>query len=75
VYYLGSGQVSVSLLILNAGGRIETKAATGNRYIGGLDFENEVLRLCVAKIKKDFGKDVATDALIMSKLKRECENV
>jgi molecular chaperone DnaK (HSP70) len=31
VYYLGAGQVSVSLMILNSGGRIETKAASGNR--------------------------------------------
>ncbi len=31
VYYLGAGQVSVSLMHLNSGGRIETKAASGNR--------------------------------------------
>jgi molecular chaperone DnaK (HSP70) len=45
-----------------------------SRYVGGIDFENEVLRLCVAKIKKDFSVDVSTNQIIMLRLKLEVNN-
>jgi len=49
VYDLGGGTLDVSLLELNEG-IFEVKATNGNNYLGGQDFENEILSMCVGTI-------------------------
>jgi len=55
LYCIGGGSSSVNLVQLHQNGLIETKAASSNKYIGGCDFENEVVKILVAKFKKETG--------------------
>jgi molecular chaperone DnaK (HSP70) len=67
IYSMGSGSVNVALFIMDSG-KVETKAAAYNKYIGGCDFQNEVHRLCCAKAKQLFGQPITGDRLAMLKL-------
>lgn len=74
LYSIGGSCANVSLVIVD-GSRIETKAASCNKFIGGIDFENEVIRLCCAKAKQLFGVPILSDKLAMLKLKYESQKV
>jgi heat shock protein 1/8 len=72
VYDLGGGTLDVSLLELNDG-IFEVKATNGNNYLGGQDFENEILALCVEQFKKDTDIDITSNPRALKRLKLECQ--
>jgi len=72
VYDLGGGTLDVSLLELNDG-IFEVKATNGNNYLGGQDFENEILAMCVEQFKKDTDIDITSNPRALKRLKLECQ--
>lgn len=72
VYDLGGGTLDVSLLELNEG-IFEVKATNGNNFLGGQDFDNEIVKLCVAQFKKQYDYDLTTNARALRRLHVECQ--
>jgi len=54
---------------------LETKAASCNKFIGGIDFENEIIRLCCAKAKQLFGTPILNDKKALLLLKYEAQKI
>lgn len=74
LYSIGGTCANVSLIIVDES-RMETKAASCNKFIGGIDFENEIIRLCCAKAKQLFGVPILSDKKAMLILKYEAQKV
>eukprot|EP01080_Neovahlkampfia_damariscottae_P008884 gene8884-834_t len=70
LYSLGGGSCSVSVFEI-IDGKLTTKSASSNRFVGGIDFENEIIRLCCAKAKALFGEVITSDRSSLMKLKIE----
>eukprot|EP01080_Neovahlkampfia_damariscottae_P000690 gene690-8942_t len=71
LFSMGGGSVSVSIFQISKG-QVQTKAACGNRFIGGIDFENEIFRLCCAKAKLLYEEPILGNSEALMKLKLEC---
>ncbi|KAK3146315.1 hypothetical protein QOZ80_3BG0264530 [Eleusine coracana subsp. coracana] len=72
VYDLGGGTFDVSVLSLDRG-VFEVLATSGDTHLGGEDFDRRVMDHFVRLVKRRHGKDIASDARAMGKLRRECE--
>jgi heat shock protein 1/8 len=72
VYDLGGGTLDVSLLELNEG-IFEVKATNGNNFLGGQDFDNEIVKLCVAQFMKQYNFDLTTNPRALRRLQTECQ--
>jgi molecular chaperone DnaK len=71
VYDLGGGTFDVTALCLYEG-IIEVKASTGNKQLGGDDFDHELIRYVLRKYRKATGKQLVTSdtADLMTQLGR-----
>lgn len=70
VFDLGGGTFDVSILEM-AEGVFEVKATNGDTFLGGEDFDMEIVRYISAEFKKKHGIDLMKDPLAMQRLK-EC---
>ena len=52
----------------------EVKSSSGNTHLGGEDFDNQIMGLCIAKFKEETGTDITgDDQKALRKLKFYCE--
>ncbi len=72
VYDLGGGTFDVSILELGDG-VFEVKSTNGDTFLGGEDFDNEVVEYLIAEFKKDSGIDLKSDKLALQRLKEAAE--
>merc|ERR1719262_748397 len=72
VYDLGGGTFDVSLLTLDDG-VFEVLATSGDTHLGGEDFDNNVVKYLVKRIKKKHNVKVDTDSKLYSKLRKAAE--
>ncbi len=72
VYDLGGGTFDVSILELSDG-VFEVKATNGNTFLGGEDFDNEMVKWMVAEIKKEHGVNVTGQIQAVQRLKEAAE--
>ncbi|WP_406616974.1 molecular chaperone DnaK [Mycoplasmopsis adleri] len=72
VFDLGGGTFDVSILDL-AGGTFEVLSTAGDNKLGGDDWDNEIVKWLVAKIKKEHNIDVTTNKMAMARLKAAAE--
>uniref|UniRef100_A0A6A7G1I7 Molecular chaperone DnaK n=2 Tax=Hirondellea gigas TaxID=1518452 RepID=A0A6A7G1I7_9CRUS len=70
VYDLGGGTFDVSILDM-AEGVFEVKATNGDTFLGGEDFDNEIVKYLAAEFKKKNQIDLMQDNLALQRLK-EC---
>merc|ERR1712096_94885 len=70
VYDLGGGTFDVSILDM-AEGVLEVKATNGDTFLGGEDFDIEIVKYIAADFKKKNGIDLMKDNLALQRLK-EC---
>merc|ERR1719350_758288 len=61
VFDLGGGTFDVSVLEIQKG-VFEVKSTNGNTFLGGEDFDNELLAFLVGEFKKEQGIDLSKDA-------------
>lgn len=74
VYDFGGGTLDVSLIeIYN--GVFDVKGTSGNSQFGGVDFDNRLIKFCLAKFSKSFKQfDVnKLSCLSLQKLRTQCE--
>ncbi len=77
VFDLGGGTFDVSILDIGDG-VFEVKATSGNNYLGGDDYDKEIMDWIIAEFKKNRGIDLSGDKMAMQRLieaaeKAKCE--
>merc|ERR1711988_1765479 len=65
VFDLGGGTFDISVL--------EVKSTNGNTFLGGEDFDNELLNHLVGEFKKDQGIDLTKDAMALQRVREAAE--
>ena len=69
VYDLGGGTFDISILELGEG-VIEVRSTNGNTYLGGDDFDLEIIDWMVEEFKKDQGIDLKQDKMALQPFRR-----
>ncbi|MBG0730628.1 molecular chaperone DnaK [Mycoplasma sp. 'Moose RK'] len=72
VYDLGGGTFDVSVLELS-GGTFEVLSTSGDNHLGGDDWDNEIVKWLVEKIKAEYDFDAKSDKMALTRLKEEAE--
>ncbi len=72
VYDLGGGTFDVSILEIGDG-VFEVKSTNGDTFLGGEDFDGEIVNYLIAEFKKDNGIDLKNDKLALQRLKEAAE--
>ena len=73
VFDLGGGTFDVSILSINED-TFEVKSSSGNTHLGGEDFDNQIMELCIQKFKEETGTDITGNQKALRKLKFYCES-
>ncbi len=72
VYDFGGGTFDVSVLDVGDD-TIEVKSTGGDSYLGGEDFDEEIVSWLIEQFKHDNGIDLGKDRLALQRLKEEAE--
>ncbi|WP_436358885.1 molecular chaperone DnaK [Mycoplasma sp. 480] len=72
VYDLGGGTFDVSVLDL-AAGTFEVLSTSGDNRLGGDDWDHEIVKWLLEKIKSEYKYDATNDKMAMARLKEEAE--
>jgi len=72
VYDLGGGTFDVSILEIGDG-VFEVKSTNGDTFLGGEDFDDEIVNYLIDEFKKDNGINLRTDKLALQRLKEAAE--
>lgn len=72
VYDLGGGTFDVSVLELESG-TFEVLSTSGNNHLGGDDWDNEIVKWLIEKIKSQHSYDPSTDKMALARLKEAAE--
>ena len=72
VYDLGGGTFDVSILEIGDG-VFEVKSTNGDTFLGGEDFDDEIVTYLINEFKKDNGIDLRSDKLALQRLKEAAE--
>jgi molecular chaperone DnaK len=72
VFDLGGGTFDIS--ILEVGDNVvEVRATNGDTFLGGEDFDHEIINYLVAEFKKESGIDLSKDKMALQRLKEASE--
>jgi molecular chaperone DnaK len=72
VYDLGGGTFDISVLEIGDG-VFEVKSTNGDTFLGGEDFDREIIDYLATEFKKEQGIDLRTDRLALQRLKEAAE--
>jgi molecular chaperone DnaK len=75
VYDLGGGTFDITLMrVENRGQNIRIIASEGDHQLGGKDFDDAIIRICVDQFKKEHDFDPTEDAAETQQLRKDAEN-
>ncbi|XP_071793308.1 stress-70 protein, mitochondrial-like [Asterias amurensis] len=72
VYDLGGGTFDISVLEIQKG-VFEVKSTNGDTFLGGEDFDNELLKFLVKEFQKEQGIDITKDNMALQRLREAAE--
>lgn len=72
VFDCGGGTHDVSLLTIDSG-VYEVLATDGDTHLGGEDFDNKLVKLCVEEFKKKTKLDISGNPRALRRLRTQCE--
>ena len=72
IFDLGGGTFDVSLLTID-NGVFEVKATAGDTHLGGEDFDNRMVNLCIEEFKRKSKKDITGNDRGLRRLRTACE--
>merc|ERR1712180_282770 len=72
VFDLGGGTFDMGVLEIQKG-VFEVKSTNGNTFLGGEDFDNELLAFLVGEFKKEQGIDLSKDAMALQRVREAAE--
>jgi molecular chaperone DnaK len=73
VFDLGGGTFDISILEIASDGVFEVKATNGDTFLGGEDFDAEIIRHLVAQFRRETGVDLAKDTAAMQRIREAAE--
>jgi len=73
VYDLGGGTFDISILDIGEEGVYEVKSTNGNTFLGGDDFDQNIIDWLVNGFKKENGIDLKKDQMALQRLKEAAE--
>ena len=74
VFDLGGGTFDITIFE-NDNNKLKVKTTGGDTHLGGEDFDNELFKLCINKIKEEKGIDITNDQKSFRRLKSKCEEI
>jgi len=74
IVVFGGSSFDVSIACLDSG-LIEIKGTIGNPYLGGEDFDNEIVNHCIIKFEEQTGVNCRAHPKAMRRLKNEAEKI
>jgi molecular chaperone DnaK len=72
VYDLGGGTFDISILRVGEG-VVEVLATNGDTFLGGDDFDREVMDWIIAEFKRDQGIDLSSDRMALQRVREAAE--
>jgi len=72
VFDLGGGTFDISVLEIQKG-VFEVKSTNGNTFLGGEDFDNELLGFLVKEFQREQGIDLSKDAMALQRVREAAE--
>ena len=72
IFDLGGGTFDVSILTVEDS-KYEVKATNGDTHLGGEDFDNLLIKLCIEEFKNNSGVDITNNQKALRRLKIYCE--
>lgn len=72
VYDLGGGTFDISILEIGDG-VFEVKSTNGDTFLGGDDFDSQIIDYIVKEFKQDHGKDLSKDPQALQRIKDAAE--
>jgi heat shock protein 1/8 len=72
IFDLGGGTFDVSLLTID-NGMFEVKATAGDTHLGGEDFDNRMVNLCLEDFKRKTKQDISSNDRALRRLRTACE--
>jgi molecular chaperone DnaK len=73
VFDLGGGTFDISILEIASDGVFEVKATSGDTFLGGEDFDAEIIRHLVAQFRGETGIDLAQNPGAMQRIREAAE--
>ena len=73
VFDLGGGTFDISILEITGDGVFEVKATNGDTFLGGENFDEEIIHFLIDEFKKDQGIDLKQDQMALQRLKEAAE--
>lgn len=73
VFDLGGGTFDISILEITSDGVFEVKATNGDTYLGGENFDEEIINYLADEFKKQEGIDLRKDQMALQRLKEAAE--
>jgi len=72
IFDLGGGTFDISLLEISDG-VFEVKSTNGDTFLGGEDFDNNIIEFLIEEFNKDAGIDLSSDKMAVQRLKEAAE--
>jgi len=73
VFDLGGGTFDISILEITSDGVFEVKATNGDTFLGGENFDEEIISWIAEEFKKQEGIDLKKDQMALQRLKEAAE--
>ena len=73
VFDLGGGTFDISILEITEDGVFEVKATNGDTFLGGENFDEEIINWMADEFKKENGVDLRQDQMALQRLKEAAE--
>ncbi len=73
VFDLGGGTFDISILEITSDGVFEVKATNGDTFLGGENFDEEIINFLADEFKKQEGIDLRNDQMALQRLKEAAE--
>jgi molecular chaperone DnaK len=73
VFDLGGGTFDISILEITSDGVFEVKATNGDTFLGGENFDEEIINWMADEFKKENGIDLRQDQMALQRLKEAAE--
>jgi molecular chaperone DnaK len=73
VFDLGGGTFDISILEITSDGVFEVKATNGDTFLGGENFDEEIINFLAEEFKSENGIDLRSDQMALQRLKEAAE--
>lgn len=74
MYDLGGGTLDVTIMVIE-GGVFEVKSTSGDSYLGGQDFDNNLVQFFLPEVESQCGEDISRNPKALKKLRDACQSL